>query len=84
MFDLVVGPFIDIKLLKFGPIWIVTFKKLGKNNTLVPIICFLRFHLNKTGKHFLKLEMCPRDTDAPPYCQIRINRELSLTKGNKS
>ena len=28
--------------------------------------------------------MCPWDTDAPPYCQIRINRELLLTKDNKS
>ena len=31
-----------------------------------------------------KLEMCPWDMDAPRYCQIRINRELSLTKGNNS
>ena len=32
----------------------------------------------------LKLEMCPWDTDAPRYCQIRINRALSLTKGHNS
>ena len=28
--------------------------------------------------------MCPWDTDAPAIAEIRINRELSLTKGNNS
>ena len=46
----------------------------------LPNILTMEFYTGIIGK----LEMCPWDTDAPRYCQIRIDRELSLTKGNNS
>ena len=54
---------------------------------LGPASIYYHTHFNKSTVQKIKLEMCPWDMDAPPpsrYCQLCINRELSLTKGNNS